>query len=138
MMWSAHLGALQGIERLDLVEGEARERLYDIPFNVEHGEVVVTPRVEDLRKLPASTHRMRLVAVDASASVSSANTHSITRPIRGRVRQPNRYPLPHPARVSWWRRDGEFTKHRSRVPPVITRVRQLEYAIHRSSASITQ
>jgi hypothetical protein len=63
----AHLQApLQGIERLDLVEGEAQERLYDIPFNVEHDEVVVTPRVEELRKLPASTHRMRLVAVDAS------------------------------------------------------------------------
>ena len=57
---------LQGIERLDLVEGEARERLYDIPFNAEHGEVVVTPRVEELRKLPVSTHHMRLVAVDAS------------------------------------------------------------------------
>ena len=63
----AHLRApLQGIERLDLVEGEARERLYDIPFNAKHGEVVVTPRVEELRKLPASTLRMRLMAVDAS------------------------------------------------------------------------
>jgi hypothetical protein len=57
---------LQGIERLDLVEGEARERLYNIPFNAKHGEVVVIPRVEELRKLPASTLRMRLVAVDAS------------------------------------------------------------------------
>ena len=62
--------SLQGVERLDLVEcsseGEPRRRLSDIPFNVMRGEVVVAPRVEELRTLPASTSRLRLVAVDAS------------------------------------------------------------------------
>lgn len=61
---------LQGVERLDIVEssveGEDRTRLSDIPFNAMSGEVVFTPSADELRALPASTSRLRLVAVDAS------------------------------------------------------------------------
>jgi hypothetical protein len=48
---------LAGIERLDL------ERLHDVPFDTAAGEVVITPRMADIRALPATTLRMRLLAV---------------------------------------------------------------------------
>jgi hypothetical protein len=60
---------LDGIAKLDLLllddAGGPGERLADIPFDAHAGEVVVAPQVAKLRALPASTLRMRLVAVDA-------------------------------------------------------------------------
>ena len=61
---------LAGIAKLDLLllddEGRHSERFADIPFDANAGEVVVAPQVARLRALPASTVRMRLVAVDAA------------------------------------------------------------------------
>jgi hypothetical protein len=56
---------LSGVERLDverLGEGFV-ERLRDVPFDAATGEVVLTSRIERIRALPASTLRMRLLAV---------------------------------------------------------------------------
>lgn len=57
---------LAGVTRLDLVEiyetGESRHE--DIPFVAESGSVVVSTSVDLLRKLPATTMCMRLLAVD--------------------------------------------------------------------------
>lgn len=60
---------LAGVERLDVErvgedEGEGFvERLRDVPFNAATGEVILTSRMERIRALPASTLRMRLLAV---------------------------------------------------------------------------
>lgn len=63
----AHLEApLAGVERLDLVNiyesGESRQA--DIPFVAGSGGVVVSTSVDTLRALPATTVRMRLIAVE--------------------------------------------------------------------------
>jgi hypothetical protein len=61
---------LAGVAKLDLLllddKGSPGERLADIPFDADAGEVVVAPQVAKLRALPASTVRMRLVAVDTA------------------------------------------------------------------------
>lgn len=61
---------LAGVRRLDLVnvgsDGRAQTRLEDIPFVAESGHVVVSTRVDTLRALPATTLRMRLLAVDGN------------------------------------------------------------------------
>jgi hypothetical protein len=61
---------LAGVERLDLErlrgEGEILERLRDVPFDAAAGEVVIAERMERMRALPASTLRMRLLAVGPS------------------------------------------------------------------------
>jgi hypothetical protein len=61
---------LAGVERLDLErlrgEGEILERLRDVPFDAAAGEVVIAERMERMRALPASTLRMRLLAVAPS------------------------------------------------------------------------
>jgi hypothetical protein len=61
---------LGGVARLDMVEmdadGKGRTRLQDIPFRADSGGVVVVSRTDELRALPASTTRMRLLAVDAT------------------------------------------------------------------------
>ncbi len=60
---------LGDVKRLDMVEidfeGRGLARAEDIPFRAESDGVVVTPRIDQLRALPASTTRMRLLAVDA-------------------------------------------------------------------------
>ncbi len=65
----AHLDApLGGVARLDMVEtdseGKGLTRFEDIPFQTGSDGVVVVPRIDELRALPASTTRMRLLAVD--------------------------------------------------------------------------
>jgi hypothetical protein len=61
---------LAGVERLDVEhlggEGERLERLRDVPFDAAAGEVVLASRMERIRALPASTLRMRLLAVAPS------------------------------------------------------------------------
>ena len=57
---------LQGIARLDLllfdVRGKRHDHLQNIPFS--RATVLVAPNVERLRKLPLSTARFQLVAVE--------------------------------------------------------------------------
>ena len=67
----AHLEApLQGIERLDararlsFEPAGVQHELRDVPFDAEAGELVIAPDIAQLRALPASTAKMRLVAVD--------------------------------------------------------------------------
>lgn len=57
---------LSGVERLDLLvlSADSQRRLADIPFDSAAGEVVMTPDIAELRALPATTQRMRLVAVE--------------------------------------------------------------------------
>ncbi len=60
---------LAGVQRLDLVaddvQGRGAVRWDDIPFDAARGEVVFTPRIDDVRRLPAQTSRVRLLARDA-------------------------------------------------------------------------
>jgi Putative zinc-finger len=61
---------LGGVERLDVErvggEGAVLERLRDVPFDAAAGEVVIAERMEVMRALPASTARMRLLAMAPS------------------------------------------------------------------------
>jgi len=60
---------LTGVERLDLEhlgEDPGLERLRDVPFDAAAGEVVYTSRIERVRALPATTLRVRLLAVAPS------------------------------------------------------------------------
>jgi hypothetical protein len=59
---------LQGVERLDAVarlstEPGVQHRLEDLPFDAAAGEVLYFPRVELLRRLPAHTFELTLLAV---------------------------------------------------------------------------
>lgn len=58
---------LAGVERVDIVsmrgEGGTEERVSDVPFDPDTGEVLVIPSASWLRTMPAFTMRMRLVAV---------------------------------------------------------------------------
>lgn len=60
--------SLSGIARVDLVgmneEGEIRFRLPDIPFDSRADEVLFCPSAAALKKLPAHTDRVRLLAVE--------------------------------------------------------------------------
>jgi Putative zinc-finger len=59
---------LAGVEQVDavlLAFGEAgQQRLRDVPFNRSTGEVVLTPRIENIRAAGAHTARVQLLAVD--------------------------------------------------------------------------
>jgi hypothetical protein len=61
---------LAGVERLDVerLGGDAQtiERLQDVPFDAAAGEVLIAPRMDRIRALPASTSRIRLLAVAPS------------------------------------------------------------------------
>lgn len=61
---------LGGVTRLDLIDvdrdGNPAMRHEDIPFNAEAGGVVIATCIDAVRSLPATTLRMRLVAVDAT------------------------------------------------------------------------
>ena len=64
----SHLRApLSGVQRLDLVRarggGEPEERLADVPFDAQTGEVLVIPSPAWLKTMPAFAMRMRLIAV---------------------------------------------------------------------------
>ena len=58
---------LQGVERLDALmqlslEPERRHRLDDIPFDPQAGEVVYLPKLADVRRRPAHTLTVTLLA----------------------------------------------------------------------------
>ncbi len=59
---------LDGVEQLDLLvfdpAGRETERLQDIPFSPAAAAVVLASNVEQLRQLPRTQMRMRLVAVE--------------------------------------------------------------------------
>lgn len=67
----SHLSApLQGVTRLDAVLALSlapgrEQRLHDIPFDAQAGEVVFTPRTAEVLHLPTHDLRVRLIAVDA-------------------------------------------------------------------------
>lgn len=69
----AHLqAALGGVERVDVVHlrpGHAEERLEDVPFDVDAGEVVVAAHTQALRKAGDHTSRIRLIDAGASPRV---------------------------------------------------------------------
>lgn len=71
MMISRLQAPLAGVERLDLdllgPEDNDRERLTDIPFDPDAGEVIVTHPIVGIRALPATTLRIRLLAVAAGS-----------------------------------------------------------------------
>lgn len=60
---------LAGVTRLDALEtvelggNIERRRLNDVPFDAEAGEVLFAPSATALRKLPAHTWRLQLVAI---------------------------------------------------------------------------
>jgi hypothetical protein len=57
---------LAGVTRLDVVRlrgGEPEERLVDVPFDAEAGEVFVIPSAAWLKTMPAFTMRMRLIGL---------------------------------------------------------------------------
>src|SRR3989442_707950 len=60
---------LRGITRLDAISYpsmDAPQISRDIPFDAASGEVVLVPKIERIRTMPAHQHRVRLVAVDAN------------------------------------------------------------------------
>jgi len=60
--------SLAGVTRVDLVrlneQGDVRFRLRDIPFDHVASEVLFCPSAAALKKMPAHTDRVRLLAVD--------------------------------------------------------------------------
>lgn len=63
---------LQGVQRVDAVAtfsflpGHV-ERLHDVPFDAERGELLFTPRTAEAKLAPAHTFEVTLLAVDAAA-----------------------------------------------------------------------
>jgi hypothetical protein len=58
---------VDALHSLDLGDGHVRKwRMEDLPFDASTGEVLALPSAEALRKLPAHTFRVRLVAMDES------------------------------------------------------------------------
>ena len=56
---------VDALQSLDLGDGHVQQwRLEDVPFDPEADEVISLPSAAALRKLPAHTFRVRLVAVD--------------------------------------------------------------------------
>ncbi len=59
---------LENVKRLDLFSvnapGKAPVKLIDIPFDPAAGEVLFCPAAAELKKMPAHTGRVRLVAID--------------------------------------------------------------------------
>jgi hypothetical protein len=59
---------LDEVKRVDMVYinsgGESEMRLEDIPFVAESGGVVFSTSIDSVRSLPATTLRLRLLAVD--------------------------------------------------------------------------
>jgi hypothetical protein len=63
--------ALTGVKRVDALQsidlGDDRAqqwRVEDVPFDPDAGEVILLPSAAELKKLPAHTLRVRLVARD--------------------------------------------------------------------------
>lgn len=60
---------LLGVERLDAVaqlstEPDVQHRLEDIPFDPQSGEVLYLPRLAEVRRMPAHTMQVTLLAVE--------------------------------------------------------------------------
>jgi hypothetical protein len=70
----SHLEApLQGVQRLDALaqlstEPDVQHRLQDIPFDPQAGEVLYVPKLTDIRKLPAHTLTITLLAVESGGT----------------------------------------------------------------------
>lgn len=70
----AHLAApLQGVERVDLVtelsiDPGVQHRLQDVPFDPRAGEVLHIAKLAELRRLPAHTAAVTLLAVEAAGT----------------------------------------------------------------------
>jgi hypothetical protein len=68
---------LSDVARLDLAvldeRGEVRSRLEDIPFDPVAGEVLFCPSAARLKKLPAHTDVVRLIAIDEAGQRSLAD-----------------------------------------------------------------
>ncbi|MBK9116411.1 MAG: zf-HC2 domain-containing protein [Betaproteobacteria bacterium] len=63
----ADVTRVDAVQSIDLPDGRVQQwRLEDVPFDPEAGEVLSLPSAAALRKLPAHTFRVRLVAVDAA------------------------------------------------------------------------
>jgi len=61
----AGLTRVDALHSLDLGGGRIeRRRMEDVPFDRDSGEVLFTPSTKELRKLPAHTWRVQLLAVD--------------------------------------------------------------------------
>lgn len=67
--------SLEGVARVDLVRltDQGEGRLPDIPFEPAAGEVLFCPSAASLKKAPAYTERIRLLAVDAAGERSIAD-----------------------------------------------------------------
>jgi hypothetical protein len=67
----AHLEApLEGVRRVDVIsqfEDNPAEIILDVPFDATSGEVVISPRIANLRVVAPHRHRLRLVAVEPGA-----------------------------------------------------------------------
>ena len=56
---------VDALQSLDLGEGRVQQRrLEDVPFDPVAGEVLSLPSAAELKKMPAHTFRVQLVAVD--------------------------------------------------------------------------
>jgi hypothetical protein len=67
--------SLEGVARVDLVRltEQGAGRLADIPFEPSAGEVLFCPSAASLKKAPAYTERIRLVAVDEAGERAIAD-----------------------------------------------------------------
>lgn len=69
--------ALTGVARLDLAllneRGDVRSRLLDIPFDPVAGEVLFCPSAAKLKKQPAHTDVVRLIAVEEAGERTLAD-----------------------------------------------------------------
>jgi hypothetical protein len=69
LLVSRLVGDLRGVSRLDLVGEEAGgsvQRLEDVPFDPEAGELIVAQAMPMVRALGEASYRIRLVAADPS------------------------------------------------------------------------
>jgi hypothetical protein len=73
VLMSRMAAPLQGVRRLDLLNEVSLQpgvwnRVEDIPFDPDSGEVVLLARLARIRELPEHTMRVKLLAVDAEGT----------------------------------------------------------------------
>lgn len=66
----AGVGRLDALHILEIGGRTERRRVEDVPFDEATGEVLLAPSAAQLRKMPAHTWRVRLVAVDEAGERS--------------------------------------------------------------------
>lgn len=64
---------LQGVKRLDAlaessIEPGVQHRLEDLPFDPQAGEVLILPKLAEIRRQPAHTMQITLLAVDSAGT----------------------------------------------------------------------